>query len=86
MPGSAVPCHTHHHHVATIHAPPAEGDPPIITELFGEEMLVEAGQVIYIPPNAEHAVPIWEGKHPRLSFALAVDPDDNRQVIKDVLR
>ncbi len=85
-PGSAVDFHTHHHWVACIHIPPAKGDPHIELIVGGKTIMPEPWGITVIPPNTAHAVLEWKGVNDRKSFALAVTPGDNRQVIKNVVR
>ena len=86
MPGSGVDSHTHHHWVAVTHVPPSDGDPPVMLRVGDKWLLPDPWEIILIPPGTDHEVPPWNGKKSRLSFALAVEPGDNRQTIKHIVR
>ena len=86
QPGSEVTEHHHHHWVACFHEAPEPGEPQIELVVEGRLIFPVSGEVIQIPPYTLHSVPVWEGKHPRRTYALAVDVNDDRQCVKTVIR
>lgn len=52
----------------------------------GERFTPQNGDIVVIPPGCVHEVEENTGDVTRVSFALTVNPGDNRQVRKDVIR
>lgn len=86
VPKSFVAEHHHPHWVACTHVPSLEGQPPIELIVGGKLIRPEPWEIIVIPPGTTHEVPMWYGVNDRITFALAYEPGDNRQVIKNVTR
>lgn len=85
IPGHGVDPHHHVGWTACFHKVEADDPDPIL--IVGDSVIHPSpGEVIVIPPGVLHSVPEWGGDFPRCSYALTVNPGDNRQVIKYVVR
>ena len=84
QPGSSAFPHSHTGWTACYYAEVGNGGGDLIMD--GERFTPQNGDIVVIPPGCVHEVEENTGDVTRVSFALTVNPGDNRQVRKDVIR
>jgi hypothetical protein len=86
MPGASVFEHTHQGWTACVHHVDEREKVKVHLILDGKAVWPEKDEVVLIPPGIKHSVPPWRGEYSRHTFALTMNPGDNRQVVKTVVR
>lgn len=83
-PGSEAFEHDHSGWTACYYVDVGNGGGDLI--LNGERFSPKNGDIVVIPPGCPHSVEKNTGDVDRISYALTVNPGDNRRVRKDVVR